>query len=388
MLNFMKFIPCKKRGIEMGIKIKANKNGFHLLSGDSDLMTPNPSLSDLNNINGRVFLSNADKTWQTQPVGDAGLILKLDTSHSLGVAQFGASETITFQSATLYRLEGSKQIEIGTITFEHGLYVDVKYDTMSGQNFWYGDIADSVLNTIKNDGLSFVGNNDIDIFELKNQPIYFTQTTEIRLRGGDDFATGTKGNDYIHGGSGNDTIRDDYGTNHLHGGNGDDHLTLGNDSIISIAKGGRGNDIIISNNGSDHLIGGAGDDHLTGNDGNDILKGGKGNDTLLGRAGKDTIKGGAGDDMILGGMGNDHLTGGSGADTFVFYQNSDGSNIIRDFETGVDHIYLPDFIGTFDDIHLSQKGNNTIITIASEPLEITLRQTQTSDLTADDFIFA
>jgi Ca2+-binding RTX toxin-like protein len=95
---------------------------------------------------------------------------------------------------------------------------------------------------------------------------------------------------------------------------------------------------------------GNGDDVVSGLDGKDVLRGGNGNDTLLGGAGADVLSGengndhldgGLGSDLIAGGPGTDWLTGGPGADTFVFARGG-GSDVISDFEFGLDHLQLDD----------------------------------------------
>jgi Ca2+-binding RTX toxin-like protein len=85
-----------------------------------------------------------------------------------------------------------------------------------------------------------------------------------------------------------------------------------------------GNDTLIGGGGVDQLIGGAGNDTMEGGDGNDILDGGISNDTFI------------------GGAGVDLLTGGGGVDRFQFNAASDGADVIADFVTGTDRIWLDD----------------------------------------------
>jgi serralysin len=68
-----------------------------------------------------------------------------------------------------------------------------------------------------------------------------------------------------------------------------------------------------------------------------LLFGREGNDLLAGGDGSDTIFGGAGTDTLMGGFGHDLLSGGADADNFVF---NAGSDVITDFELGVDQITL------------------------------------------------
>ena len=96
-------------------------------------------------------------------------------------------------------------------------------------------------------------------------------------------------------------------------------------------RGSTGNDDLTGNTFSDTLHGGLGDDRLDGYAGRDLLFGGDGADTLDGGAGRDTLVGGAGDDM---------LPGGAGRDTFYFRAFEGGTDVITDFEAGLDRIVI------------------------------------------------
>ncbi|MCF6232493.1 MAG: M10 family metallopeptidase C-terminal domain-containing protein [Rhodobacteraceae bacterium] len=133
------------------------------------------------------------------------------------------------------------------------------------------------------------------------------------------------------GGSGHDTIFGNRGANELRGNAGQDFL-----------KGAGGQDL---------LKGGAKKDILRGGNGNDTLHGENGNDAMFGDNGKDRMIGGAGNDKLTGGKGKDTMTGSGGADTFRFIKTSDSktgnsSDIIRDFNRGVDHIDLSKLTAT------------------------------------------
>jgi len=167
------------------------------------------------------------------------------------------------------------------------------------------------------------------------------------------FYKGLDGNDTIVGSEENDT---------LFGNKGDDSIlaNLGNDSI----RGGKGNDFINGNDGNDTILGdldkdtirggkaddlihgGKDDDFLNGDLGNDSVYGDKGNDIVRGGKGEDKLFGGDGDDTLFGDKGFDTLTGGNGFDRFVF-DDSNGRDIITDFESGVDKlVFLRDDILT------------------------------------------
>ncbi len=69
-------------------------------------------------------------------------------------------------------------------------------------------------------------------------------------------------------------------------------------------------------------------------------------DLLAGNSGNNFLFGLSGNDALLGGAGSDYFLGGTGADYFIF--NSDvqagQSDVIGDFQTGVDQIRLPTYL--------------------------------------------
>jgi Ca2+-binding RTX toxin-like protein len=189
----------------------------------------------------------------------------------------------------------------------------------------------------------------------------------LRGAGGDDILDGGAGDDVIDGGAGVDVV--DYsratagvtvnlayqtqttamGTDILYSieaalGSAFDDVLIG-----SRLQGGDGADQMTGTEGQDLLIGDSGNDGMSAGGGADELRGDDGDDLINGGAGDDFISGGAGDDVIIGGYGLDIVTGGAGADTFRFLARTDsyypyGSNfvsdLIRDFQTGVDKIDL------------------------------------------------
>jgi Ca2+-binding RTX toxin-like protein len=208
--------------------------------------------------------------------------------------------------------------------------------------------------------------------------------TVMRGGAGDDTLVGGSGNDVLGGGTGNDSMT---------GGAGDDTYVVdsANDIVIELSGGGTdtlitstlslisgttaqlnnvenvtltgalnlsatlglNNNVLTGNDGDNNLnsgeghdtvYGGEGADTLAGQDGNDSLDGGAGNDSLNGAFGADTLVGGDGDDTLRGDVRNDTLTGGSGADVFLFSDDGlSSTDVITDFETGVDRIDLTAF---------------------------------------------
>lgn len=161
-------------------------------------------------------------------------------------------------------------------------------------------------------------------------------------RGGEitDRVDGGSGNDILIGGDGGERLLGDAGADRLNGNGGDDTLEGGGSS--------------------DMLYGGSGDDDLNGGSGGDVLRGG---------GGEDTLAGGNGADILIGGTDNDTLTGGSGADIFVIAPET-GSDVISDFEDGVDLVDLtafglrPALFGSVVDPLLTNAGGATSLDLA------------------------
>ncbi|GAB4427950.1 MAG: hypothetical protein OHK0035_05710 [Cyanobacteria bacterium J069] len=85
---------------------------------------------------------------------------------------------------------------------------------------------------------------------------------------------------------------------------------------------------------------------LRGRQGNDTLTGGPRRDFLLGGSGNDVINGGGGKNTIVGGGGNDTLIGGADRDMFVYRKVTHGTDLIRNYQPGVDVIDLRRIFGT------------------------------------------
>lgn len=139
------------------------------------------------------------------------------------------------------------------------------------------------------------------------------------------------------------------------------------------------------------LIGGVNADTLNGAGGDDDLIGAEGADVLDGGDGRDTLDGGSGDDSLTDGAGVDQLTGGSGADIFVMTLDGN-SDIIRDFELGVDKIDVSlwgaNAIG--DLAFTDHASGRVIIRFGAEAIVVDdgARGLASTDFDANQFIFA
>ena len=198
----------------------------------------------------------------------------------------------------------------------------------------------------------------------------------------------------IDGGSGNDLITATLTTGTIGGsrasckttgGSGDDtiHVTLlaeGEQTTAeSIVFGGSGNDTIFTTVGAastwstvtNTVDAGSGNDVIVATAPSlfaadsvvrSVILGGSGNDSI-------TVIGGT-DNRLDGGTGNDTLDGSNGgSDVFVLRADA-GTDVILDFELGVDHFGLADL--SFEDLSLVESGSDTLITNAGTNATIAL----------------
>ncbi|MEP5758384.1 MAG: calcium-binding protein [Litoreibacter sp.] len=250
---------------------------------------------------------------------------------------------------------------------------------------------------------------------------------------GDDYILGNVGDDLFDGGNGTDTIDFSYSSDHFNLDLSQSNAIFANGFIEQVLNfeniiGGSGNNVLTGSasdnvidggTGNDYLYGGDGNDYIFGNIGADFYDGGDGNDTIdhsynssdfsinlslsqtvftsgfveqvlnfenvVGGSGNNTLTGSAFDNVIDGGDGNDILTGGGGADQFLFSSSFD-NDVVTDFTDGTDLLLVDiDGIG-FDDLTISQNGNDAELNISGHGT-IKLTDTDNALVTLDDFIF-
>lgn len=114
-----------------------------------------------------------------------------------------------------------------------------------------------------------------------------------------------------------------------------------------------------------------------------------GDDVLIAGSGNDELYGGAGDDYLRGGNGNDINSGGSGSDIFAF-DTCDGSDVITDFELGVDTIRIKGLgCGSdaflFSTLSFTQDGDDTVIEFGWT--DVRVEDTLATDFSVSDFDF-
>ena len=125
--------------------------------------------------------------------------------------------------------------------------------------------------------------------------------------------------------------------------------------------------------------------------GNDLIDAtaSAGNNHIYGGDGDDTAILGTGDRIVAGDGGNNTLTGGEGADQFwiASAQTPTSPNIITDYNPSEDIIGVAGLGIGFDDLNLTQRGDDVLVQTADSDLAIFLGIT-TDSLNADNFVFA
>lgn len=151
-----------------------------------------------------------------------------------------------------------------------------------------------------------------------------------------------------------------------------DDVAIAYDTVIENAIGSDGRDRIIGNGVANELDGGRMGDRLFGKNGADLLLGRGGKDRLFGDNGRDRLKGGGNGDTLSGGKGKDTLWGGKGDDEFLF-ADAGGTDIIKDFEDGVDTLVVDHVsVATVDDVLAlgSDVDGNAIFTFSDGKVKI------------------
>ncbi|MDP3895478.1 MAG: DUF4347 domain-containing protein [Mesorhizobium sp.] len=208
-----------------------------------------------------------------------------------------------------------------------------------------------------------------------------------------DSLTGSAGDNVIHGNGGDDIINGLNGDDSLFGGDGNDTITGGRGA--DLINGGDGIDTAVySNSGAAVNInlaaGTASGGHATG----DVLTlvenliGSAHGDTLIGDGEANRLEGLAGADILDGGAGDDTLVGGADADIFRFSMADFGSDLILDFEDGLDLFDLTGTGLTFNDFVMSEVSGDTVLTYTDTNFTsvITVAGVANNLIDASDFV--
>ena len=211
---------------------------------------------------------------------------------------------------------------------------------------------------------------------------------------GDANANTLKGadqNDQLFGGDGTDTLDGGTGDDTMDGGAGNDRFIVDSagDVMIEAADGGYdialvSASVTLGDNVELATAQGTADLNITGNASDNWLNGNSGSNTLDGATGNDRLHGGDGADVLIGGTGNDNLFGEAGIDTFVF-NDGDGVDVIRDFETGETIDLSGTSAGSFDALVFKDVATGAFIDYGTGI--IVLSGMASTDLSDTDFLF-
>ncbi|MEL7330658.1 MAG: pre-peptidase C-terminal domain-containing protein [Cyanobacteria bacterium J06560_2] len=316
-------------------------------------------------------------------IGASGFLVTLtepDASITISVFDDGPNEgpeSLTFNlvNGEVYEVDAAASSATLSINDNDGTPGPTIEGTEGRDRLLGTDTGETINGGAGNDRIFGNGGNDILNGDSENDAIFGGD--------GDDTIDGGSEKDRLFGDAGNDTINGGSERDALFGGDGDD--TMDGGSERDRLFGDAGNDILTGGSGRDALFGGAGQDILAGGSGRDRLFGNEDRDILIGDSGNDFLSGGTGDDVLMGVTGNDVLEGGAGADVFVFGVG-DGTDRVKDFESGTDKIGLVDGELTFADLTITGNSNRTVLGVASsgETLAV-LRGIDAASLTASSF---
>lgn len=237
--------------------------------------------------------------------------------------------------------------------------------------------------------------NGVDALSLTSGDFITRQPTGQNIvdgTPGDDTVRGTDLDEFLTGQSGDDILIGGLGDDTMIGGTGDDRYFIEQvgDAVVETANEGYDRvygtiDFALSENVEAGYSRNNAAVSITGNSLDNWLSGGSANDQLIGEDGNDRLVGKAGDDTLNGGAGDDVLQGQAGADIFKFVRN-DGTDVILDFEVGVDQI---SFVGsglTFEDLSIVGSGANAIVHYDFDD-RIVVSNIDAAGLTEDQFVF-
>ena len=199
-----------------------------------------------------------------------------------------------------------------------------------------------------------------------------------------NYLLGLAGNDTLEGGGGDDLLEGGAGADTIRGGAGFDFAVYSGSLVavsVSLVGGPEAGDATGDTFDSiEGVLGSAFDDTIVGDANANTIQAGAGNDVIRTGDGADLIAGNAGNDTIYGGLGTDIMLGEAGADTFVFETVAESqatlqvvSDIIDDFQTGIDKIDISGFSPTSVSFGTDGVYNTVIATSASGTFTVRVR---------------
>jgi Ca2+-binding RTX toxin-like protein len=125
----------------------------------------------------------------------------------------------------------------------------------------------------------------------------------------------------------------------------------------------------------EQMHGGTGSTTMLGGFGPDTFFGGAGSSLMQGGFGPDSFVGGQGSDTMIAGFGNDTMVGGhkgAGGDVFAFTGGSFGHDVVKNFISGQDQLYLDGHTLSYLESHhdITTKNGNTTIHLGATTIEL------------------
>ncbi|MFD0917670.1 calcium-binding protein [Pseudahrensia aquimaris] len=291
---------------------------------------------------------------------------------------------------------------------------------LDGDDVLFGDIGSDTMRGGRGNDDYFVNSVFDDVYEMPDEGYdeVFTTQAEYTLPPnferlnftdtGDHIGRGNELDNRFAGNAGNDRfIIDEGGADIFSGGQGVDvfdarisgeavRIYLNDQSLNALAAEGDFfasiETFIGSASAGDIMRAGDGRARFAGSGGDDRLFGGNNIDYLRGDAGNDDLRGGNSRDTIIGGTGDDDLYGGKHQDQFRFVQAEFGSDIIHDFQDGLDTLrFFSAVADAFNDFTISDNGTASVtVSLNASPSNmISVNSSDGSMITLDasDFSF-
>lgn len=190
---------------------------------------------------------------------------------------------------------------------------------------------------------------------------------QITGTSGNDNLAGTAAAEELIGLAGADVLNGRGGNDRMIGGTGDDRHYVDDAGDVVIELAGEGYDrtygtisFALADNVEAGAARGGSDIDITGNGLANWITGNGGGNVLLGGAGADRLIAYAGSDTLNGGADHDILEGGTGADVFAFDAGT-GTDLITDFEAGIDLIDVTSLGIAYADMTIVNSGARAIV---------------------------
>ncbi|MEO1679517.1 MAG: CHRD domain-containing protein [Pseudomonadota bacterium] len=329
---------------------------------EADLNTPIPGVVSAIHLHNAPAGANGPVVQDT--LVDAGATLDVDATSGTGVvgADVIDNQIETDVLSSIERVIGSDDSDTIDLSGFNGVTIDLDVNTPQP-----GPASQEGVITLDGEIVSEV--NDFE---------------NVIGSSGDDLILGNNEFNILSGGAGNDAIHSFGGADIIDGGSGIDTALFSAGAGVELDLDEDGNGVATVNAPDGATLDQVFNfENVNGSNNTDSANGG--NDILSGNSGVNVLNGQAGDDVLNGEGGNDILIGGEGSDTFVF-DGDFGTDVVQDFQSGVDRLDFSDFGPDFGDaLTVAQDGNDVVLSFSADA-SVRLEGVNQSDLTDDDFV--